>query len=54
MHGGLMASVLIHGLEGGIACYLACWFAAVTIWRHVIHADLKAALARRKAATASE
>lgn len=53
MHGGLMPSVLIHGLEGGIAGYLACWFAAVTVWRHVIHADLKSALERHKAATAA-
>jgi predicted lipid-binding transport protein (Tim44 family) len=49
MHGGLMASVVLHGLEGGVAGYLACWFAAVTIWRHVIYAELRQAVEKRKA-----
>ena len=52
-HGGLMASILVRGLEGGIAGYLACWFAAVTVWKHVIYAELRSAVERRKAAQAA-
>jgi hypothetical protein len=51
-HGGIMASILLRGLEGGVAGYLACWFAAVTIWKHVIYAELRSAVDRRKAALA--
>ena len=52
-HGGAIVTVLVHGLEGGIAGYVVCWFAAVTIWRHVVRAELKAALEKRVAAQAA-
>jgi hypothetical protein len=52
-HGGLMVSILVHGLEGGVAGYLACWFAAVTIWKHVIYAELRSAIDKRNAALAA-
>ena len=40
----------MRGLEGGIAVYSARWFAAVTVWKHVIYAELRRRpLARRKA-----
>jgi hypothetical protein len=51
-HGGLLESILVRGLEGGVAAYLACWFAAVTVWKHVIYAELRSAVEKRKAALA--
>jgi hypothetical protein len=52
-HGGILASVLLRGLEGGVAGYLACWFAAVTVWKHVIYAELRSAVEERKAKLAA-
>ena len=52
-HGGALASVLVHGLEGGVIAFLVCWFAAVTIWKHVVSAELRSAIAKRKAQAAS-
>jgi hypothetical protein len=52
-HGGTIVSELTRGLEGGVIAWLVCWFAAVTIWRHVINAELRAAIAKRKAAQAA-
>jgi hypothetical protein len=52
-HGGALTSVLVRGLEAGIVGWLVCWFAAVTIWKHVINAELRAAIAKRRAAQAS-
>jgi hypothetical protein len=51
-HGGVPANTVLHGLEGGIAGWLVCWFAAVTIWRQVVQAEIRAAIAKRKASLA--
>jgi hypothetical protein len=54
-HGAVPATVVVHGLEGGMVAYLVCWFAAVTIWRNVVRAEVRAEVLRRQAkARASE
>lgn len=51
--GGELANVLMRGLETGIVGWLVCWFAAVTIWKHVVNAEVRSAIARRKAQMAA-
>jgi len=49
-HGGLMLGALERGLAGGIVGFLVAWFAAVNVWRHLVRAEARAALERRRKA----
>jgi hypothetical protein len=47
-HAGLPADdVAVRALLGGVAAYIACWFVALQVWRHLIVAEAKAFAARR-------
>jgi hypothetical protein len=53
-------SLLLRGIAGGIAGYVATWACAVAVWRHLVIAELRAvrahrlAEARRRAAAAQK
>ena len=49
-HGGLMAGALERGLAGGVVGYLVAWFAAVSVWRHLVRAQARAAIEKRRRA----
>ena len=49
-HGGLMAGALERGLAGGMLGYLVAWFAAVSVWRHLVRAQARAVIEKRRKA----
>jgi hypothetical protein len=46
MHGATVLDVGVRALGGGIVGYMLTWAAAVMIWRHLILAETKVAVAR--------
>ena len=57
INGAVFFDVLMRGLLGGIAGYVLAWILAVSVWRHLVRAEVKAAVLsaveehRRKAAS---
>lgn len=47
-------AALARALPAGLAAYLVAWFAAVTVWRHLVLAELDALRARREARVAEQ
>jgi hypothetical protein len=38
----------LRGIEAGVGGYVACWFAAVTVWRQLTVAEIENARRRRE------
>jgi hypothetical protein len=53
LHGGLLVAAFERGLAGGVVGYLVAWGAALTVWRHLVRAQVRAALERRRREAAS-
>jgi hypothetical protein len=57
--GAPLPDTLLRAIAGGVFAYVAAWLCAVTVWRHLVVAELRAvrsqrlALARRRAAAAA-
>jgi hypothetical protein len=45
-HGALFSTACFRALGAGIAGYLVVWGVSVTIWRHLLRAQARAAVAR--------
>ncbi len=53
LHGALLATVLERGLLVGVAGYIVAWATAQTVWRYLVRAEARAALERRRRASAN-
>jgi len=45
-HDALLSTACLHALAVGVASYIIAWGASVTIWRHLLRAQARAAVAR--------
>lgn len=44
MNGAVLFDVGLRGLIGGMAGYVLAWIVAVAVWRHLVRAEVKAAV----------
>jgi len=52
LQGGAVADVALHALVAGVVAMFVAWAAAVTVWRHLLRARLRATVERALAARA--
>ncbi len=53
-HGALLSTACIHALAVGLGGYLVAWGASVTVWRHILRAQTRIAVARAVAKHAAD
>lgn len=51
-HDALLSTACLHALAVGVTGYLVAWGAAVTVWRHLLRAQVRAAVERATASGA--
>jgi hypothetical protein len=52
--GASLDDCLLRGLIAGVVGYFVGWYVGVTVWRHVIRAQIRVAFAERAAAEEAE